>query len=38
MSLPTVYTMANLQNDAMSWAKSVNDAPTKTNPMEVRQA
>ena len=38
MSLPTTYTVINLQNDAVSWAKSVNDALTKTDPNQVRQA
>lgn len=34
----TPYTVANLQNDAASWSKSVKDAVTKTKPDEVRDA
>ena len=33
MSLPTAYTIGNLQNDALSFAKAVKGALTGTDPV-----
>ncbi|MGI4777798.1 MAG: calcium-binding protein [Janthinobacterium lividum] len=38
MSIPTAYSIVNLNNDALSFAKSVQDALTKTDSVEIKQA